>query len=94
MELNWEKYKSLQKSKRSIQNLEETMKKSRSIEQWLNDFSKLDNDSDVGSNVFRKKEDRHSGPVISKRKLVKLVRNLLFEYKLFLNLSKIIKLKY
>jgi hypothetical protein len=38
---NWKNYKSLQKSKRSIKNLEETIQNSRSIEQWLNDFSKL-----------------------------------------------------
>jgi hypothetical protein len=34
-------YRSLQKSKKSIKTLEETMKNSRSIEQWLNDFGKL-----------------------------------------------------
>lgn len=34
-------YRSLQKSKRSIKTIEETMKNSRSIEQWLNDFTKL-----------------------------------------------------
>lgn len=73
MELNWKKYKSLQKSKRSIQNLEETMKSSQSIEQWLNDFSKLDRDGDMDSMLVRRKGDRHSGPLISKRKLVKLV---------------------
>jgi len=38
---NWKNYRSLQKSKRSIKNLEETIQSSRSIEQWLNDFSKL-----------------------------------------------------
>jgi len=34
-------YRSLQKSKRSIKNIEETMKNSRSIEKWLNDSSNL-----------------------------------------------------
>ncbi len=33
--------RSLQKSKKSIKTIEETMKNSRSIEQWLNDFGKL-----------------------------------------------------
>ena len=35
---NWKKYRSLQKSKRSIRTIEDTMKSSRSIEQWLNEF--------------------------------------------------------
>jgi hypothetical protein len=34
-------YRSLQKSKRSIKTIEETLKNSRSIEKWLNDFSNL-----------------------------------------------------
>ena len=41
-------YRSLQKSKKSIKTLEETMKNSRSIEQWLNDFGKLNQSMALG----------------------------------------------
>lgn len=68
-DLNWKKYKSLQKSKRSIKNIEETMKSSRSIEQWLNDFSKLDREGDLDA---KNENGLKSGPLITKRKLVKL----------------------
>jgi hypothetical protein len=39
--LNWKSYRSLQKSKKSIKTIEETIKNSRSIEQWLNDLGKI-----------------------------------------------------
>ena len=45
--LNSKTYRSLQKSKRSIKTLEETMKNSRSIEQWLNDFGKLQQQQNI-----------------------------------------------
>jgi len=65
-----EKYRSLQKTKRSIQRIEETIKSSRSIEQWLNDFDKLESNGDIDYNCEIKLKEK---PSITKRKLVKLV---------------------
>ena len=55
------------------------MKSSRSIEQWLNDFSKLDKDGDFeNTNKLMKMNEKNeqgykNGPLITKRKLIKLV---------------------
>ncbi len=47
------------------------MKSSRSIEQWLNDFEKLEANGDIVDNSGGIKQN--DKPSISKRKLVKLV---------------------
>ncbi len=47
------------------------MKSSRSIEQWLNDFEKLEANGDIVDNGGGIKQNEK--PSISKRKLVKLV---------------------
>ena len=79
--LNWKNYRSLQKSKLSIKTIEETIKSSRSIEQWLNDFSKLKALNEVSSDS--ENNDGSKLPVISKRKLVRLVRVCFFVFEIF-----------
>lgn len=60
------------------------MKSSRSIEQWLNDFSKLDRDGDFeNTNKLMKMNEKNeqsykNGPLITKRKLIKLVRHFFY----------------